>query len=344
MNNSMSMLQSIKITTVDKPAYFKLHTAKSCDPDQHAAELSGWQQTYDQLSPGMFKGELTDCWFSDLQIFREITNQSVQQIGTSWKQSRTFLIPYAMDGLARWGHGCTEFMDMESAVTLSGNDELDFRTSNYLDLLAVSINVDTLADYSLLTDGVNIETKLTGKGRLPSAPAQLRELRSLLASIFDMLHSFPHIFEHSAVQKVVQQSLMSAVIGAFSSCGDEIAYKKNGRRSQSHYRTVAKAKQYIIDNLDEAITMTDLCRELAVSRRTLHSCFIEVTGCNPVQYLRNIRLNHVRRELRLAPDGHTKVQDVAAKWGFWHLGHFSSEYKRMFGEQPSETLKRSLKA
>ena len=34
----------------------------------------------------------------------------------------------------------------------------------------------------------------------------------------------------------------------------------------------------------------------------------------------------------------TKVQDIAARWGFWHLGHFVTDYRRMFGELPSQTL------
>jgi AraC family ethanolamine operon transcriptional activator len=38
-------------------------------------------------------------------------------------------------------------------------------------------------------------------------------------------------------------------------------------------------------------------------------------------------------------DAHTGVQDVAARWGFWHLGQFSLDYKRQFGELPSATLR-----
>jgi transcriptional regulator GlxA family with amidase domain len=28
---------------------------------------------------------------------------------------------------------------------------------------------------------------------------------------------------------------------------------------------------------------------------------------------------------------------VAVRWGFFHLGSFSADYRRMFGEGPSET-------
>lgn len=324
-----------------KGAEFRLHSSKSFDPDEHACQLSGWEQTYDQLSPGKFSGELVDCWFSDLQLFREITNRAVQQVGCSWRRSRTFLIPYAMDGVARWGSGCTEIMDMEGPVTLSGSDELDFRTPSFLDLLAISVDSEALSSYSLLTDGYDFEKLLIGRGRLPCVPEQLRELRSLLSAIFDIIRTNPGLLTYSAVQKIIQQSLLNAVVSTFSKCQTDGKVQK-GRRSEAHYRTVQKAKDYILEHLDDTITMVDLCSVLAVSRRTLHTCFMEVTGTNPVQYLRAVRLNNVRRDLRTNVTYDTKVQDVAARWGFWHLGHFATEYKRMFGEQPSETLRRSL--
>ncbi|CAG9232914.1 hypothetical protein BVI1335_880001 [Burkholderia vietnamiensis] len=33
------------------------------------------------------------------------------------------------------------------------------------------------------------------------------------------------------------------------------------------------------------------------------------------------------------------MQDVAAAWGFWHLSQFATDYRRMFGKRPSETLR-----
>ena len=82
-----------------------------------------------------------------------------------------------------------------------------------------------------------------------------------------------------------------------------------------------------------------------LTARHLEYYFQEVLQINPVAFLRALRLDGVRRELKraraAAPGGQARgcVQDVAAHWGFWHLGHFVADYRRMFGERPSETLR-----
>ncbi|MFV2073945.1 MAG: helix-turn-helix domain-containing protein, partial [Thermoanaerobaculales bacterium] len=47
-----------------------------------------------------------------------------------------------------------------------------------------------------------------------------------------------------------------------------------------------------------------------------------------------------RRALRSATQP-TLVTDVANSWGFWHMGQFAADYRRQFGELPSETLRRA---
>jgi len=104
---------------------------------------------------------------------------------------------------------------------------------------------------------------------------------------------------------------------------------------------VSRAQDYMREHVEEPLTIEDLCRDLGVSRRTLQYSFREVLRVNPVSYLRALRLNGVRRALKAVDQRCGSVQDIAARWGFWHLSHFASDYRRMFGELPSETLSRS---
>lgn len=101
---------------------------------------------------------------------------------------------------------------------------------------------------------------------------------------------------------------------------------------------VDRAREYALAHVDEPLSILDLCNHIGASRRKLQYCFQETLGINPVAYLRALRLNAVRRELRLGTQG---VQEVAARWGFWHLSRFASDYRTLFGETPSQTLRRT---
>ena len=54
-----------------------------------------------------------------------------------------------------------------------------------------------------------------------------------------------------------------------------------------------------------------------------------------MSYLKELRFEQAH--LELMHNEHLSVTDVAFKWGFTHLGRFSQEYKRRYGELPSST-------
>ena len=54
-----------------------------------------------------------------------------------------------------------------------------------------------------------------------------------------------------------------------------------------------------------------------------------------MSYLKELRFEQAH--LELMHNEHLSVTDVAFKWGFTHLGRFSQEYKRRYGELPSFT-------
>jgi len=84
-----------------------------------------------------------------------------------------------------------------------------------------------------------------------------------------------------------------------------------------------------------------LLREASgVSERTLQYAFRERFGLTPAAFLKARRLTATRHQLLSAGNGDSKVGDIAAEFGFWHLGHFASDYHMMFGESPSATQRR----
>jgi len=104
---------------------------------------------------------------------------------------------------------------------------------------------------------------------------------------------------------------------------------------------VEQAEKLALADLDEPLHVSAVCRALAVSERTLRKAFHKTYGLPPCRHLRMLRLSEARRALLSADCELTTVTEVAMCFGFVELGRFSVEYRRIFGESPSQTLCRA---
>lgn len=100
-------------------------------------------------------------------------------------------------------------------------------------------------------------------------------------------------------------------------------------------RTLRRAQEYVHANFAAPITVTDMALAAGSSVRRMQEAFAEHLDTSPMTYLRDVRLDHVRR---LLAAGRGTVTDVAQECGFSHLGRFSAAYRERFGELPSQTL------
>jgi AraC-like DNA-binding protein len=106
-------------------------------------------------------------------------------------------------------------------------------------------------------------------------------------------------------------------------------------------RHVKRALDFMLENAARPLTISDLAAVAQVSPRTLHDGFRRFRGTSPMACLRSIRITRAREDLLTAPPG-TNVTNIALRWGFNHLGRFSQEYKKRYGETPSQTLNHFL--
>jgi AraC-like DNA-binding protein len=106
---------------------------------------------------------------------------------------------------------------------------------------------------------------------------------------------------------------------------------------------VRKAQMFIETNLQSDIRLGDIAAAAGVCPRTLEKAFAYHCDISPMQFLKRVRLQHVREELCQATPG-TNVAEVMMRYGFTQGGKFAKAYRELFGELPSETLKRHRKA
>ncbi|MBY5583839.1 helix-turn-helix transcriptional regulator [Rhizobium leguminosarum] len=104
-------------------------------------------------------------------------------------------------------------------------------------------------------------------------------------------------------------------------------------------RHVKWAIDFMQEHITEPISLSDIALAAKVSVRTLQQGFRQFRQTTPMSYLQDLRMAAVHRDL-LESDARQAIADVALKWGFMHPGRFAAEYRKRFGQLPSQTLKR----
>ena len=158
--------------------------------------------------------------------------------------------------------------------------------------------------------------------------AEMQVFRRLVQASFD--HA-PTRWDAEREEEIVVALLTCATAGADSDTST----------ANSRARAAARALAYLREQPEEVVTVADICVNTGVALRTLNRAFREYFGVGPKAYLTRERLSRVRAELVRAPR-ETLIADVANRHGFWHLGQFARDYRRLFGELPSETSRQSL--
>lgn len=112
------------------------------------------------------------------------------------------------------------------------------------------------------------------------------------------------------------------------------------RPSTKSKRALSIAIEMMTENADENIPIHAICHEAGVSLRSLERTFKDRFGIGPKEYYTRLRLGRAR-SLMIEAGPEIRVSDAANRYGFWHIGQFSMDYRQRFGERPSETIGRT---
>jgi AraC family ethanolamine operon transcriptional activator len=298
------------------------------DAAEQAASLPDWDQRYEQLSAGRFEGEVDELRVGPVQVFAERANQTVMQAGRVCADRVSVALVRAGRSPGWFGG---HRLQGEQLIGVSSQGEFDLVASADMQILALSVDQAALRELVAQVDGHGAE--------LPPVPLLLKptsaacvEYGRLLNAALRLAQDPSDLSAHPAARRMLALSLCDALLANLRSVEPTGALPAS---AASRRRIVARARQYMQAHAHEVIAVPDLCQAIGTSRRALQYAFEEVMQISPVTYLRAMRLNQVRSELRqnrVAPVG-----DVAARWGFWHPSRFASDYKALFGELPSVT-------
>lgn len=84
-------------------------------------------------------------------------------------------------------------------------------------------------------------------------------------------------------------------------------------------------------NLEEPLTIPELCDEARILQRQINRLFIRYVGKTPQLYYRDVRLDRARG---LVTQTELPMSEIAVASGFASQAHFSKAYHERFGIQP----------
>lgn len=324
--------QSDKFSHHQKMQYGRTQI-EATDADQHAHNLTNWQQQYDQVSAGNFHGQLVEIHFEGLQLFQEHTSQALRQTCNTWDHSLWLGIPVdentnsKINGLS---------IKKNNIMCRPGNQPFELMTPHNFDIYGLVVEqkrIQTMAN----NQNISIDwAQLYQQGRLTLPEKTVTALRFVLNNLLS-----DNSINNERPAKLQYDMIMMALLESLENSQPTKPEAVSFLRRQ---KIVEQVKDYLREHQDSAVTINDLCTLCHISRRTLQYSFETILGISPLRYLRLSRLNGVRRELlayHKSSTHKTSIADMAAQWGFLNLSQFSQDYKQLFNELPSVTLSKS---
>lgn len=172
-------------------------------------------------------------------------------------------------------------------------------------------------------------------------PTRLARFARRISWVLDAATVYPECFQLATIRTVAEIGLICAVVELLSGWNQPLEHPESAaRRNQA----IGNIEAHISQHYSQPITLIDLCQVGRLKIRTLQYAFGEKYGVSPMAYLKLVRLDRARRLLQSADPRVTGVSEVALQVGFWHFSQFAQDYRRMFGESPSHTLRAATAA
>lgn len=305
------------------------HAVRTHDIDEFARAQSNWSLHYEQLSSGPFTGSLQHVQLPGLRMVFEQASCALWQRGQMDAGHIGFALPLDLQGHATF-NGQPLAAD---SIMIGRTERLDLCLPAGAGLIAIVVDAGLLGVLWEHLYQKPLSAWIDRQVVVTARPGLADDLRRLHLRALRDVEATPALLNEPSAMLQLRDEILIEWIEALPAkvSTDELA------SGEARKRVVERACELMLAQRDAPMTILQVCDRLGASPRKLEYCFRDVLGISPAKYMRAARLNGVRREL--LQSGGASVQDVAAHWGFWHMGEFAGAYRRQFGELPSQTMR-----
>ncbi|WP_413790830.1 MULTISPECIES: helix-turn-helix domain-containing protein [unclassified Pseudomonas] len=300
----------------------------------HAATVQEWNQDYSQLTAGSAESSLIQLTTGRCHVFREQINQRVVQHGVAPRGKMCFAVPITVPGSIRMQG---REVDESSLFFLHGGEEFMFHMPMGMELLAITFERELFEQALAQTASAKEISQLLRQPVIRLPTQRYADARRRMLAAFSQALSNEEL--DNAQDRELEQAMLDELLQLMT---DPACDKQQRSPSSTRSFIVEKCHRLATAELNNVPSVDELCQRLQVSRRTVQNSFRSVAETTPINYLRSVRLNGVRRTLMSTRASHLSIGDAAAQWGFYHLSHFAAEYQELFAELPSHTARAAI--
>ncbi len=295
--------------------------------------LSGYDLELRQIDRGPFSAILQQIQHKSVFINRFTSTRRFEVNGNPPPSVRTFGIPTEKCQPFTWRN---KYSTGNTIQIYKPGTELEMITHPFFEAIDISITEDAFNTLNQLWDFPELD-KLTGtKEMVVCNPEIMQKLRNTLQTICATVDSNPDLLKHNTdLQNIINYEVPYLLALALMTAETQAVKTSPAKRNHA----LKTAVDYIQATAHDKMSLNQLCHENNINKRTLQRAFLDRYGVSPKDYVQALRLNEVHKILLSSDSATTRISDVASSFGFWHMSQFATDYRRHFGELPSETLK-----
>jgi AraC family ethanolamine operon transcriptional activator len=305
----------------------RLYQSIYTDFDQFSEATLNWDLDLKLLSKNDFQSCLTLFKNEVFQLGRTSLLGKVEQKGMSPPGFRSILIPVNNNSSFYW---LNRKVESNQFLFFPKDGTLDAVSHNNFDVYVISIEEVSLMNQIEMYKYLNCEKYFAGNDFRPSFSDDfLNDYHNSVNRLFRLMAGM------KINSKIVNEHINELMLLLLS--GLELSLDNRDQKVQRKRDFgLKKAVDFINIHIEDNVSIPYLCKYAGLSQRSLEYSFKEVYQISPKQYIKAIKLNTIKKELA---NNHDKlISDLAAKYGFWHMGQFAADFKNQFGKLPSETL------
>lgn len=291
-----------------------------------------------QLQPGPFRASGMVVPLEHIHVILLRLERPVLALGAKPAHSYAFslsLAPIAPGPVGLQAHG--QELPERAIYGLDPTREVHLVTPDGYGMALLRVERNLLLECAERLGCPELEPSLVHHNWLELDPLRLHDLRSFLGGLFRLARRQPEQVASVEQRRRLTGDLLPLVL---ESLVDGLERRAGRSREPARLELVKLVEAWAQRNPTLPITLEDLCTEVYASRRSLMRGFREHLGMGPMAFLKLRRLHGVHRQLLLQEPGSGRVQTLAERWGFHNAGHFSRDYRALFGERPLDTLRR----